>query len=235
MRKQTISKYLSSYATKKHKAYMEKLIPHVDRDRIMGVPSPIVKRAARDLYYSKGIEKLRGFLDDIPHFFIEESNTHAYILNCIEDIELQYYEIDKFLPEVDNWWTCDVLKVSSPINEPHDLFLQEHINKWLKSEDLYAVRFGIVTTMNHYLQERFDRKHLDAIVAVNSGDYFYLHSAVAWFFCTALIFQWDEVLPYITEHKLPKLTHNYVIIKCRDSTRISDERKKLLDLLIRKR
>lgn len=225
MSKEIISKYLRSYATKKQKDYMEKLIPDVDSDRIIGVKSDDVKEAAHDMYYERGLEGLRFFLDDLPHYFIEEENVHSYIINCIEDIEVQYRELDVFLPTIDNWWTCDIIRLAHPLDDAHDAFLQEHIQKWLNSDDLYTTRFGIVSTLRHYLEDRFDVKHLDAIAAVNATEDFYLRSAVAWFFATALIFRLEETLPYLTEKRLPKLTHNHIILKCKDSTRLTEDKK----------
>lgn len=71
----------------------------------------------------------------------------------------------------------------------------------------------------------FDRMHLEnAIGAVNSGDFFYLHSAVDWFVSvSALIFQMGMRLigRYMTEHKLPpKLTQQLINYSCRDFDRI---------------
>ena len=52
--------------------------------------------------------------------------------------------------------------------------------------------------------------------------------ALAWYFSIALVKQYDAALPYITEHRLEKWTHNKAIQKAIESYRISPERKEYL-------
>ena len=58
---------------------------------------------------------------------------------------------------------------------------------------------------------------------------------VAWYFATALAKQYDAVLPYLQQHRLPRWTHNKTIQKAVESYRITPEQKAYLRTLRRKR
>ena len=52
--------------------------------------------------------------------------------------------------------------------------------------------------------------------------------AVAWYFATALSFQYDTAIVYLTECRLDNWTHNKTIRKAIESRRITDDCKKYL-------
>ena len=58
--------------------------------------------------------------------------------------------------------------------------------------------------------------------------------AAAWFFTTALAVDFDAVLPYLKNNKLPAWTHNKTISKACDSFRISEDKKAFLKTLRKK-
>ena len=81
--------------------------------------------------------------------------------------------------------------------------------------------------MRHFLGENFDTKYADMVADVHSDEY-YINMMRAWYFATALAKNYDEVLPYITQHRLDKWTNNKSIQKSVESFRITDEQKKFL-------
>ena len=81
--------------------------------------------------------------------------------------------------------------------------------------------------MTHFLDEDFDREYPAMVAAVRHEDY-YVKMMSAWYFATALAKQYDAVLPYITEHRLEKWTHNKAIQKAVESYRITPEQKEFL-------
>ena len=81
--------------------------------------------------------------------------------------------------------------------------------------------------MDHFLDEEFDLKYPDTVAAVKSDEY-YIMMMQAWYFATALAKQYDAVIPYIEQKKLPEWIHNKTIQKSVESFRITDEQKKYL-------
>lgn len=55
-----------------------------------------------------------------------------------------------------------------------------------------------------------------------------MNMMIAWYFATALAKQYDAVLPYIREKRLPVWTHNKAIQKACESRRITPEQKEYL-------
>ena len=68
-------------------------------------------------------------------------------------------------------------------------------------------------------------------VAEIRSDEYYINMMIAWYFATALAKQYDEALPYISERKLDKWTHNKAIQKAIESYRVPDEHKAHLKTL----
>ena len=132
------------------------------------------------------------------------------------------------MPYVDNWATCDLMRPKALFKSPD--FLLEKIGKWIKSDKTYAVRFAIGMLLVRFLDEDFDKKHLDMVCFVKSDEY-YIKMMQAWYFATALAKNYDEVLPFIENKTLEKWTHNKTIQKAAESYRVTDEQKTYLKTL----
>ena len=66
------------------------------------------------------------------------------------------------------------------------------------------------------------------MVAKIRSDEYYINMMIAWYFATALAFQYDSILPFIENNKLDKWTHNKTIQKAIESYRITDDQKTYL-------
>ena len=139
--------------------------------------------------------------------------------------------VDKFLPYVDNWATCD--QMSPKIFKKHKDLLLEYVNEWIKSDKTYVKRFAIGMLMEHFLDEDFKTSYLTKVSRIRSDEY-YINMMTAWYFATALAKQYDAALPYIEKQKLDKWTHNKTIQKAVESYRITPEQKEYLKTLRRK-
>ena len=104
------------------------------------------------------------------------------------------------------------------------------IYEWLASRRTYTVRFGVVALLAHYLDEKFDTHHLDRLTALPGGEY-YVDMAVAWAFSVALVKHFEQTLPYFTQRRLDRRVHNKALQKGRESLRIDDARKTILQRL----
>ncbi|MBO5495909.1 MAG: DNA alkylation repair protein [Oscillospiraceae bacterium] len=209
--------------------FVAKLIPTVDKARILGVRTPALRALARD--FAKRPEAA-DFLKELPHFYLEENGLHAFLIERIRDYDDCVAALDAFLPYVDNWATCDSL--SPACFKKHHPRLISDARRWLESDRLYTARFGIGVLMAHFLDGDFAPEYLDWVAAIESEEY-YLRMMQAWYFATALAKQYDAALPYLTEHRLEPWTHNKTIQKAVESYRITDEQKAYLKTLRRKK
>ena len=96
------------------------IIPTVDPDSIIGVRTPALRSFAKELSKREDIDT---FLNDLPHKYFEENQLHAFILSGMKDAAKAIELVDKFLPFVDNWATCD--QMSPKVFKKHkDLLLE---------------------------------------------------------------------------------------------------------------
>ena len=223
-----ITERLLSMQDEAYKQFHCKLMPTVDSDTVIGVRVPMLRKLAKELY---GTAEAEAFLSELPHKYYDENNLHAFLIAQIKDYNSCITEVERFLPYINNWATCDGL--SPKIFKKHLPELLEHIKVWLASDETYTVRFAIGMLMQFYLDDAFDLQCSDMVAAVKSEEY-YVNMMIAWYFATALAKQYDAVLPYLENHKLDIWTHNKTIQKAIESYRITDDQKKYLRGLKRK-
>lgn len=209
----------------KYRDFNSKLIPTVEPDLIIGVRTPVLRKFAKE--FSKD-SRCDGFLKSLPHKYYEENNLHAFLIEQINDYDLCIAELERFLPYVDNWATCDMMR-PKVFKKNTDHLLQK-IKSWIKSDKTYTIRFGIEMLMTFYLDERFSPEYPEIVLSVKSDEY-YLKMMIAWYFATALSKHYDEILPIITRGLPDVWTHNKAIQKAIESYRITDEQKKYLRTL----
>lgn len=147
-----------------YQAFMAKLIPTVDTARVVGVRTPDLRRLAKQVARR---EDIASFLDALPHRLFEENQVHAFVLGLERDYDAALARYERFLPYVDNWATCDQLPVQALGARPGETL--EHVERWLASGRCYTVRFAIGVLMGLFLDERFERRHLE-IVALTRLD-----------------------------------------------------------------
>ena len=219
-----IQKTLLSMGEESYREFSSKLMPTVEKSRVIGIRIPILRK------YAKSLENYEAFLQELPHTYFEENNLHAFLIEREKDFDRCVEKLDAFLPYVDNWATCDSMKPKVLQKEPKKLLL--YIEKWINAKDVYTVRYAILLLMSFYLDELFDRKYLQMVAEVGSNAY-YINMMRAWYFATALAKQYEEALPYIENRKLDAFTHQKTIQKAIESLRITKEQKAYLKTLKR--
>ena len=211
-----------------YRDFQVKLIPGMDAQKEIGVRTPELRKLAKELAKR---EDIREFLNDLPHQYFDENQLHAFILSGEKDFEKCMEDLERFLPYVDNWATCD--QTSPKVFRKHRKELLDAIRRWIESDHPYTVRFAIKMLMEHFLDEDFDPAYPEMVAEVRSEEY-YIRMMIAWYFATALAKQYEAVLPYLEQKKLDVWTHNKTIQKAVESYRITDKQKEYLKSLKRK-
>lgn len=233
----------------KYRDFHASLLPNIDKKTIIGVRVPTMRKIAKEF----AVVDVAKFLDKLPHKYFEENQVHLFVVERIKDFDECLYRIEQFLPYIDNWAVCDG-KAPKALLKDESRFLA-NIEKWLKSRHPYTVRFGVNMLMNYFLDERFDKKFLKWVAAIDENlfdddstgaaqapvksvwsslnaarptDRYYVQMVIAWYMATALAKQWDATFPYIKGCKLSSWIHAKSIQKACESYRITDEQKKTL-------
>ena len=217
--KNDIKQDLLAMRDEKFASFNAKLLPNIAMETVLGVKTPLLRK------YAKNMPNADIFLADLPHKYFEENQIHAFLVADIRDFEKCVDMVDRFLPYVDNWATCDQLIPKAFAKNTDALF--PWINKWIKSVHTYTVRFAIGLLMRFYLGERFDTRYANMVANIKSDEY-YVNMMCAWYFATALAKNWDETIGFIENNKLDSWTHNKTIQKATESYRITHKQKEYL-------
>jgi len=223
--KDSIRKRLFELQDLKYREFHSALMPSVKKEKVIGVRVPELRAFAKELSREKGIKE---FLSDVPHEYYEENNLHAFIIERIKDYDECIFEVKRFLPFVDNWATCDMLRPKGFAVHKKELLCE--IESWIAASGEYTVRFGIEMLMVHYLDEDFEERFLELVSGIKREEY-YVKMMVAWYFATALAKKYDETIKYIKERRLDEWTHQKTIQKALESRRIPEKCKKILKSL----
>ncbi len=222
---QRLNKKLYRLQDQKYRDMQIKIIPTINPESIIGVRTPELKDMARD---SLKAGDYKNFLGELPHRYFEENQLHAFIISGIKDLNECIGELQKFLPYVDNWATCD--QMSPKIFKKHKDVLLTHIKEWIESDQTYTVRFGVGMLMEHFLDDDYDPGYPEMVAKIRSEEY-YVNMMIAWYFATALAKQYESILPFIEGKRLEAWTHNKAIQKSVESRRITEEQKSYLKSL----
>ena len=208
-----------------YRDFHAKLMPTVYKERVIGVRTPALRKFAKEFGKTKEAEE---FLKQLPHEYYEEDKLHGFLIAGMKDFDRCIEELERFLPYVDNWATCDLL--SPKIFKKHLQELLVKIRVWTVSEHTYMIRFGVGMLMSLYLDEAFELEYPEMVSGIRSNEY-YVNMMIAWYFATALAKQYEAVLPFIENGRLDKWTHNKAIQKAVESCRVTDEKKAYLKTL----
>lgn len=205
----------------RYKSFQSALMPTVDPDTVIGVRMPDLRRLCKSLTD----EEKTIFLNGLPYKSYEENNLCALILNSIKDADECYISLERFLPHINNWATCDLLSVKAISADKERLLL--NIDRWIGSGCCYTVRFGIGMLMRYFLKEDFCETFLEKVADIDSEEY-YVKMMCAWYFATALAFRYESTVKVFEERRLNAWIHNKAISKAIESYRVSTEKKEYL-------
>ncbi len=212
-----------------YKEFHQKLIPSVDKESVLGVRMPVLRKLAKDICQGKTSVTngdVAEFLQELPHKFYDENNLHMLIISEEKhDLCTLFNNIEKFLPYIDNWATCDSL--FPKLFEQNKSQIYDKCFVWLKSDSVYIVRFAIITLMRLCAKSSFDQSAFDAVLAVKSDEY-YIKMAIAWYIAEVAVFNFDIALEAIRTANINAWVKNMAIKKACESFRVDKEQKEIL-------
>lgn len=212
----TIEEQLFALQDTCYRDFHRGLVPGMPDDYIIGVRMPLLRQLAKTI-------DARQLLATLPHRYYEENQLHAILLSSMKDYAECLTQVERFLPFINNWATCDGLRPRCFARHCDELL--PHIKHWLKEKHEYTVRFAIGMLEAYYLDDAFHKEQLKWVAAINREKY-YIRMMQAWYFATALAKQWEATLPLIPT--LPDWVRRKAIQKACESFRVSEEHKAIL-------
>lgn len=220
-----VQKRLFEMQDAEYRDFHAKLVPTMEKTKFIGIRTLMLRKFAKKFGKT---EESEIFLQVLPHQYYEENNLHGLLIEQIRDYDKCLEELERFLPFIDNWATCDLLALHM-MKKHRDIFIRE-VYRWIESDQPYTIRFGIGMLMRHYLDEEFKPEYPEKVAAIRSEEY-YVNMMRAWYFATALAKQYEKVLPFLEERRMDVWTHNKTIQKAIESYRITPEQKAYLRTL----
>ena len=216
---------LFMYQDLKYRDFHSSLVPNIDKERFIGVRTPVLRKIAKEMINDGSYKE---FIEEVPHYYYEENTLHSCILSLYKNVDELIKELDKFLPYIDNWATCDLLRPKA-FEKDLDRILDK-VKEWINTNDVYSIRFGIVTLLSYFLDRDFDKEINELVLNIKNDDY-YVKMAIAWYFSYALIKQYDNTIGIFIDKRLDMWVHNKSIQKAIESYRIDNNTKDKLRCL----
>lgn len=222
--KNRIKKEIYNLRDEKYKEFHSSLCPGTNN--IIGVRVPVLRKYAKDLSKEYKIEEL---LKEIDNEHYEEIMLKGMLIG-LEKTEMKTLQkhIEEFVPQIDNWAVCDVFCGGLKFTKKHKKEMWEFIQKYLKSDKEFEIRFGVVMILSYYIGEEYLNRNFEIFNMIKSDKY-YVQMAVAWAISICLIKFYDETVEYLkTNAKLDDFTYNKALQKGIESYRITDIQKQEL-------
>lgn len=220
--------YLKSLADEKYRVFHGGLVPGTDN--ILGVRIPVLRKLAKEI--SKG--DYEGFLNCCTREYYEEDMLRGIVT---ANIKMDYDELvrrtDAFIPYINNWAVCDIFCSSLKQVKKYLPQFFEHIDVYLKSENQWSRRAGIVLMLSYYLSDEYIERVLSRCEKT-AGEEYYVMMARAWLISCTYGKYPKITREYLLHTEIDKVTFNKAIQKCIESYRISKEEKEWLRTLKRK-
>ena len=219
--KQKIKQELKQLADEKYREFQKGLCPGTEN--ILGVRVPVLRDYAKKL--AKEYE-IRELLNHIDNEFYEEIMLQGMLIGLKKDKDIQTIlkDIERFVPQIDNWGVCDVFCAGLKITKKHEKEMWNFLQKYVTSDKEFEIRFGVVMILDYYITEEYLEKNF-AIFDYIQSDKYYVQMAVAWAISICLIKFYDKTIEYLKQAKIDKFTYNKALQKAIESYRISDEQK----------
>ena len=222
--KQEIKKKLFELADPKYKEFHERLCPGTEN--IIGVRVPVLRKYAQELFKEKDWKQT---IEEIDNEYYEEIMLQGMLIGQAkkEDINTILKYVEKYVPKIDNWAICDVFCAGLKITKKYKKEMWKFIQKYLKSDKEFKIRFAVVMILDYYIDEEYLKEDFKIFDNIKHEGY-YVKMAVAWAISVCLIKYYEDTLEYLKKSKIDNWTYNKAIQKAIESYRISDSQKDFL-------
>lgn len=219
---------LLSLAEPEYQKFSASLIPNITN--VLGVRLPAIRKIAKQI----AAEDWRTYLDMAKDEFFEEVMLQAMVIGHVQaDLHELLTRIAAFVPKIDNWSVCDSFCAGLKYTKVHPEAMWNFIQPYLRSDQEYDIRFGVVMLLNFYLEEPYVHQVLPLLDQIKHEAY-YVKMAVAWAISIAYVKQPEAVMPYLKQNTLDDFTYNKALQKIIESYRVTPEDKQLMRSMKRK-
>ena len=175
---QAVKAELLSLAEQGNKPFTQSLNPGVPG--VLGIRIPHLRELAKKI--AKG--DWQAYLATADTYYMEERMLQGMVLGCIrpdKDVEVYLERVTRFVRLINSWSVCDTFKFGGGKRfiEANKDRLWEYLKGWMQAGGEYEIRFGVVMTMQLFI----DEAHIHELLRLYDGirhEGYYVRMGVAW-------------------------------------------------------
>ena len=216
-----------------NKPFTQSLNPGVPN--VLGIRIPQLRKLAARI--AKGDWK--AYLTTADTYYMEERMLQGMVLGCIRpdrDVEVYLERVTRFVHIINSWSVCDTFKFGGgkKFIEANKDRLWDYLKGWMQAEGEYEIRFGVVMSMQLFI----DEEHIDELLRLYDGirhEGYYVKMGVAWALSVCFVKFPDITLRYLQgPNSLDNFTYNKALQKITESYRVDAATKQTIKGMKRK-
>lgn len=222
-----IREYLISISDKDYKTHVNSIGVS---NNVLGIRIPVLREIAKEI----AKDDWRTFVRDVGDLYFEERMIHGMVLGYIKiEVDELIKYLDLFIPKINNWSICDSSVSTLKVIKKHNDIFWEYIQKYIKSDQEFDIRFGVVVLLMYFINDRYIDKVINILDIINNDGY-YVKMAVAWALSYCYIKYPTKTMEYYNNSNVDNFTYNKAIQKTIESFQVKDEDKIVLKTMKRK-
>lgn len=223
MNNEEIKEKLLNLADEEYKKFHTSLCPNTIE--ILGVRAPKLRNFAKEIAKNEDIKK---YLENAKDDSYEEILLQGMILGLWKtSIEEFSYYLEKFVPKIQSWAICDMSVAGFKITKKNKQYMWKFLQKYLKSNKEYELRFVIVMLLDYYIEEEYLDKVFEILNSINNDEY-YVKMAKAWTIQVSFVKFPKETMKFLKNNKIDDWTYNKALQKIIESYRVDEETKQII-------
>ena len=220
-----ILRRLEALQEEEYKNFTANLIPGIDRDKMLGVRIPALRKLASEILKGDPSE-LRRYLDSLgSECLYEEKQLWGILLgkaNMSDDERMERYRA--FVPVIDNWAVCDIACGTLPAIKKNPVLWMDFVLSYVSRDKEFEIRFGVVMLLANFIDEEHIEQVLLELSKVKHPAY-YVTMAVGWTLAACYVRFPQKTESLLAKGLLTKEIQNKTIQKIRESNSVSKEDK----------
>ncbi|MDD6467618.1 MAG: DNA alkylation repair protein, partial [Erysipelotrichaceae bacterium] len=218
----SVRKTLLTLVDEPYREFHAHLIPGMNNN--LGIRTPQLRKLAKQIAKDEGLH----YLNHAPEEYYEEILLEGMVIGYVNcDVSSRLEAIEAYLPKIDNWATCDMFVSTLKFTKKQQQVVWDWLQPFVFSTREFEVRFAIVMILSYYLYDPYLDLCYSVFDQIKHQGY-YVKMALAWAVSIAYIKEPERTLIYLQHCKLDDWTFHKAIQKIRESHRVNDQQKALL-------
>ncbi len=194
---------------------------------MLGIKVPVLRNYAQKLV--KQGENFKDYIYFTETKYFEEVMLQGMLIGFIRNIDTKELLkiIENFVTKIDNWCICDIFCAGLKVVNKNKEIFWNFIQKYLKSDKEFELRFAVVMILSYFVQEEYLNKIFKIFNRINHNGY-YVKMAVAWAVSVAFVKYQDKTFEFLKQNNLDDWTYNKSLQKIRESLRVAPETKEII-------